>query len=792
MLHFILTLLTASMTLKYIPIPWRYVTCVFLPKAGKTDYTERSSFRPVSLMSFLLKSGEKMNLWRMEETALVSHPLHPKQFGARKGVGTDNALSTVVDTVEKAIMNNQYALGLFMDIKGAFNNLTYQAILTAMESKNVDKTIIEWYKHFLESRIVTSTLGTSTEECKCTRGCPQGGCLSSTLWGMAFDGFLESPNDSAIRPHGFVDDGCLIMVGADPATLYNRMNEAITQASHWATSCGLEFCPKKTQALLFTYKNTPVNKDTGEPFALRMCGIDIPNVRSTKFLGVTLDKKLNFHEHITKRIKACRLALLRVRPILGHTWSPSPIYTRWLYTSAIVPMMSYGSAVWIKAIDEQGIREKLSSLQRMGLLSITPVRRGTPTASLELLYNIPPLHILLRERAEMTFLRLGSLQQTHWIASHQPQIKRGKLPKKPRPRLERRGHLAHIRRDLPNLGDDDTMAPISNFDKNYRVFTAEGLPESLDRYAIYTDGSKHDDDHTGSGTYIRIDGSPHIGFAERLPNHATVFQAELRAIQMTAQHLQHQENQVFHFHVDSLSALQAINASHITSKTVHHTVTLLNSLGTKNLVILQKIKGHDPNAESDGNDMADKMANWGADLPEHMITCHIHETRNMMKNHIKNKSFEAWTEHWKQLPEHRQSKFFMKGPNPKMWADLKYMKKKKLSSVVRFITGHCFMRRHQTCIQTGKRGTCADQDPGSRCRLCENGEETPQHLITTCDRLALTRHTIFSKSQMVMWALDRPPPEWSKELLDFIDLDIIQSLDCSEDRILRSSTLNYT
>lgn len=790
MLHYLLTLFRASQTLCYVPLAWRYVTCVFLPKVGKPDFTERSAFRPVSLMSFVLKCMEKMCLWRVEETALTNNPLHPRQFGARKGTGTDNALSTVVNTVEKAIMNNQYALGLFMDIKGAFNNLTYDTIMNALHSKEVDADIITWYKHFLTTRIVTSTLGISTVDCKCTKGCPQGGCISSVLWNICFEGFLHAPDDKAALMHGFVDDGSVIIVGPCPDVLYEKMNRVIEQCTSWASSCGLTFCTNKTQACLFTYRDVPINKATGKPFTLSMYNRDIPNVKSTKFLGVTLDKELNFHEHIEKRIKACRLALLRVRPILGHTWSPEPVHTKWLYTTCIIPMLSYGCAIWSKALDERSVQQKLSTLQRMGLLSITPVRRGTPTATLEVLYNIPPLHLLLHQRAEMTYLRLGSLQDAQWTASHQPAITRGRMPKRPKRKNVRRGHLSHIRRNLPNFGQDDCMNPVGNFDRNYAVDTAENLPESRTGIAAYTDGSKIYD-QVGSGSYILKHEEPLIYFAERLPDYTTVYQSELRAIQMTCQYLMDFSGHEINFHVDSLSSLQALKASHITSRTVYDTALLLQALGQQNKVSLQKIKAHDPEAKEDaGNVMADKAAKWGAFFPDHMISnATIYKTRTIMKTHINEKHREEWDVHWKSTQGLRQSKLFINGPDPKYWKDIKHMNKKKMSNVIRFISGHCFMNRHhKTVIPTGKRGKCADADPRSRCRLCDLEEETPEHLCTVCPRLLWTRNTLFAQSQILSWTSDRPPP-WSKHLLDFIQSDIVQSLDTTEDLVVRSQTL---
>jgi hypothetical protein len=45
----------AVIKLKYTPRLWRNNDIVFLPKPGKRDYTNRRSFRPISLMPFFLR-----------------------------------------------------------------------------------------------------------------------------------------------------------------------------------------------------------------------------------------------------------------------------------------------------------------------------------------------------------------------------------------------------------------------------------------------------------------------------------------------------------------------------------------------------------------------------------------------------------------------------------------------------------------------------------------------------------------------------------------------------------------
>jgi hypothetical protein len=63
----LLHIYNAIIALQYTLRLWRNANIIFLPKPGKDDYTQCRSFRPISLMPFLLKTLERMVQWRMEE-----------------------------------------------------------------------------------------------------------------------------------------------------------------------------------------------------------------------------------------------------------------------------------------------------------------------------------------------------------------------------------------------------------------------------------------------------------------------------------------------------------------------------------------------------------------------------------------------------------------------------------------------------------------------------------------------------------------------------------------------------
>jgi hypothetical protein len=70
---------------------WRHIKVVFIPKPGKLLFQVKS-LRPISLMSFVLKTLEKLLNRHIRGSALVEKPLHRNQFAYRAGMSTETAL----------------------------------------------------------------------------------------------------------------------------------------------------------------------------------------------------------------------------------------------------------------------------------------------------------------------------------------------------------------------------------------------------------------------------------------------------------------------------------------------------------------------------------------------------------------------------------------------------------------------------------------------------------------------------------------------------------------------------
>ena len=155
---------------------------------------------------------------------------------------------------------------------------------------------------------------------------------------------------------------------------------------------------------------------------------------------------------------------------------------------------------------------------------------------------------------------------------------------------------------------------------------------------IYTDGSKCKEG-VGSGV-VTMTGRRYHGMGRRLHNTASVYSAELYAIQLALQSLKFRRDVVCVLYSDSRSALQAIENSS-RNGFVREISEILVELHCKRVrVIFCWIPGH---ADIKGNELADKEAKLA-------VRQNIVRTQEIsvsdVKAHIKQRVYEEWRSEW--------------------------------------------------------------------------------------------------------------------------------------------------
>lgn len=137
-----------------------------------------------------------------------------------------------------------------------------------------------------------------------------------------------------------------------------------------------------------------------------MGNVEIPFSQTTKYLGVTLDHRLLWTQHVAEKVSKCKKLLNLLNYALKRNWGPSPKLSLSMYTGVIRPALSYAASCWIHAVNTRKLLSQLNKIQRLGLLAVTQTAPSVPTAGLSVLYDVLPLHIYLKLLAVKTYNRL--------------------------------------------------------------------------------------------------------------------------------------------------------------------------------------------------------------------------------------------------------------------------------------------------------------------------------------------------------------------------------------------------
>jgi hypothetical protein len=247
---------------------------------------------------------------------------------------------------------------------------------------------------------------------------------------------------------------------------------------------------------------------------LNLHGKNLKMLDEVKYLGVILDSKLTWNQHLQKTIRKTQTTFALVRRTCGKKWGLRPNMVQWLYTRVIRPSILYGALVWWPKVIQETTKTKLGRIQRMASLPITGAMKSTPSAAMEVLLNLTPLNLLIMAEARMALYRVLMLKQPADLKTET-------------------GLLAiwkNVNDPILDMRSDHTI-PVYNYfifkviiDMDYWRNKDPVLPK--DALIWFTDGSRTDLG-TGSGIYGL---KPNKSYRFSLGKFASVFQTENYAI----------------------------------------------------------------------------------------------------------------------------------------------------------------------------------------------------------------------------------------------------------------------
>ena len=192
-----------------------------------------------------------------------------------------------------ALDNNEYAIGIFLDIKKAFDCIDHSILLSKLEHYGFRGHIQEFIRNYLSSRrqytLINST-HSSTQNIQ--YGVPQGSILGPLLFLIYINDIQHSTTKTELRL--FADDTALFMHNKDLDILTHEITHEMELVKKWFISNKLALSLNKSNFILFHSKR----KDSAIHLDKIIIGNDeIQRVSNTKYIGLILDENMTWGPH---------------------------------------------------------------------------------------------------------------------------------------------------------------------------------------------------------------------------------------------------------------------------------------------------------------------------------------------------------------------------------------------------------------------------------------------------------------------------------------------------------------
>ena len=119
-------------------------------KGGET--TDPANYRPISTLSAFTQIFEKLIYNQLINYIEKLDILYKFQFGFRKGHSTTQAITEITDSLRKAIDNNFYTCGVFLDFSKAFDTVNHDILLNKLETYGIRGLPLKWFGSYLSNR----------------------------------------------------------------------------------------------------------------------------------------------------------------------------------------------------------------------------------------------------------------------------------------------------------------------------------------------------------------------------------------------------------------------------------------------------------------------------------------------------------------------------------------------------------------------------------------------------------------------------------------------------------------
>jgi hypothetical protein len=313
---------------------------IVTPIHKEGDITDPGNYRPISILPILGKTieyfvNDQLTQYLDDKGLICKH-----QYGFRKDHSTTYLMLDLFDRIYTSKNKNKHPAIVFLDIKKAFDTVSHTILLAKLKHYGISGIALEWFNSFLSDRMQKTKIGSKMSQLnRILSGVPQGSILGPVLFCIFINDLPSACKNST--PYLFADDGALYFDNINRGS-YLNVEQEMESIYQWLQANGLALNHSKTKFVIFDSHpdNDVVFVQVKNDLTLVIC-----ECKSQKYLGLIVDNKLTFYDHIEyikKKVSKRIGALYRSKNLL-------PLKFRKMFANALMlPQFDYLDIIWSK------------------------------------------------------------------------------------------------------------------------------------------------------------------------------------------------------------------------------------------------------------------------------------------------------------------------------------------------------------------------------------------------------------------------------------------------------------
>lgn len=709
------------------PLIWNQSLIVPILKPNKPK-EDPKSFRPIALINCMCKILEKIINKRLSWVLETNDLLSTYQNGGRPQRCTMDNILQLENAVLTGYALKQHTVAIFIDIEKAFDQTWPHKVLKTLNKWKINGHLFNFIKNFLHhNQIILKNRGIKSNPQETEIGIKQGSSLSGTLFNCILSE-IEDILPFNVQHSIFMDDINIYMTHRDLNIIQDTLQRTLNNLENWTFRSGFKLSTDKTVFMhLHRFNNS-------HPINLNINGNPIKQVNQFKCLGLILDSKWTWKQHITN-LKKKTIQAMNLMKILSHSsWGLKRDTLERIYKATIQPKLDYGSIAYDSA--KPNLLCTLNPVLNAALRLISGAFRTSPVTSLLIEAGHLPLDYkrkILISNYVCSRARCNN-HPIHHIMEQYNHTNNFDFGIKPKPIFKRAMEykilselsfkIITIEKPFPPWVKIDIHTETLDISKKDNVpnFIINSIFNSHlnlhHNYQIaYTDGSKT---QISTGCAFILNGNT---VSTKLNNICSNYTAELAAVLLLLKHIQSSNIEILSknilIYTDSMSIISALKNQKIKNDLVRNIIDLLLLLKAKEYNI--KITWIPSHKQIPGNEQADKEAKETRQLRQvkDIIEC------NDLKQHNKNKIKEKWNEIWRSVSD-RSNKLKKIKLDTCKWQTSSQNTRKDEIIIARLRIGHTRLT-HEHLLK---------KEPPPICSQCnQQAQLTIIHILQECPKL---------------------------------------------------------